>query len=168
MLAEAIDGLESFLTPQDEFGDVSRGTPKPHSLTDEQKGTWDSRGKLGRWMSSAIRSIQQNSGQGFTKEQGTAITFDQLMMLAETHAVRFAKVMTCLNMGCPLGMGIWEGVPLREIIWQTEAKLICVRFSTTGITTTIPIRCFAVHCLSGACWKIIWSAAGRSVFETQR
>jgi DMSO/TMAO reductase YedYZ molybdopterin-dependent catalytic subunit len=30
--------------------------------------------------------------------------------------VRFAKVMTCLNIGCPLGMGIWEGVPLRTVL----------------------------------------------------
>lgn len=42
------------------------------------------------------------------------------MQIAETHSVRFAKVMTCLNIGCPLGTGIWEGVPLREIIWRTQ------------------------------------------------
>jgi hypothetical protein len=28
--------------------------------------------------------------------------------------------MTCLNIGCPLGMGIWEGVPLREAVWLAE------------------------------------------------
>ena len=122
VLAEAIDGLESFLTPQDEFGDVSRGTPKPHSLTDEQKR--DVGLTRETWSLDVISDTEHPAklGQEFTKEQGTAITFHQLMMLAETHAVRFAKVMTCLNMGCPLGMGIWEGVPLREIIWQTEAK----------------------------------------------
>ncbi len=42
------------------------------------------------------------------------------MQLAEKHAVRFAKMMTCLNIGCPLGMGIWEGVPLREVVWLTQ------------------------------------------------
>ena len=36
--------------------------------------------------------------------------------------MRFAKVMTCLNLGCPLGMGIWEGVPLREVIWLTQPR----------------------------------------------
>ena len=30
--------------------------------------------------------------------------------------------MTCLNIGCPLGMGIWEGVPLREVVWLTQPK----------------------------------------------
>ena len=42
------------------------------------------------------------------------------MRLAETKAVRFAKVMTCLNLGCPLGTGIWEGVPLRDVLWLTQ------------------------------------------------
>jgi hypothetical protein len=28
--------------------------------------------------------------------------------------------MTCLNIGCPLGNGIWEGVPLREVLWKTQ------------------------------------------------
>jgi DMSO/TMAO reductase YedYZ molybdopterin-dependent catalytic subunit len=44
------------------------------------------------------------------------------MQLAEKHAVRFPKVMTCLNIGCPLGMGLWEGVPLREVLWLTQPK----------------------------------------------
>ena len=44
------------------------------------------------------------------------------MKLAEKHAVRFAKVMTCLNIGCPLGMGLWEGVPLREVVWLTRPQ----------------------------------------------
>jgi DMSO/TMAO reductase YedYZ molybdopterin-dependent catalytic subunit len=44
------------------------------------------------------------------------------MKLAEKHAVRFAKTMTCLNIGCPLGTGIWEGVPLREVVWLTQPR----------------------------------------------
>ncbi len=48
--------------------------------------------------------------------------FKGLLELADKHAVRFPKVMTCLNIGCPLGMGIWEGVPLREVIWLTSPR----------------------------------------------
>ncbi len=50
------------------------------------------------------------------------------MKLAEQRAVRFAKTMTCPNFGSPLGTGIWEGVPLREVIWLTEPRenLRCV------------------------------------------
>jgi len=44
------------------------------------------------------------------------------LKLGETKSVRFAKVMTCLNIGCPLGMGIWEGVPLRDIVWLTKPR----------------------------------------------
>ncbi len=30
--------------------------------------------------------------------------------------------MTCLNIGCPLGTGIWEGVPLRDVLWMTKPQ----------------------------------------------
>ena len=42
------------------------------------------------------------------------------MKLAEKHAVRFLKVMSCNNMKNPLGMGLWEGVPLRNVIWLAK------------------------------------------------
>jgi hypothetical protein len=42
------------------------------------------------------------------------------MKLAEKHAVRFLKVMTCNNGDSPLGVGLWEGVPLRTVIWLTK------------------------------------------------
>ena len=41
------------------------------------------------------------------------------MQLAKKHAVSFAKIMTCNNIGRPLGMGFWEGVPRRKIDWLT-------------------------------------------------
>ena len=50
------------------------------------------------------------------KTDGTALTFEALLKLGEKHAVRFPRLMTCLNLGCPLGMGLWEGVPLREVV----------------------------------------------------
>jgi DMSO/TMAO reductase YedYZ molybdopterin-dependent catalytic subunit len=42
------------------------------------------------------------------------------LKLGEKHAVRFLKIMTCNNIGAPLGMGLWEGVPLRHVIWATK------------------------------------------------
>ena len=120
-LAEAIEKLESFLTPPDKFRDVSRGKPLPHSLPPEKKTevgltreTW----KL-EVISDTDKSVTRLK-KPMTKADGTALDFNGLMQIAETHAVRFAKVMTCLNIGCPLGTGIWEGVPLREIIWRTQ------------------------------------------------
>jgi DMSO/TMAO reductase YedYZ molybdopterin-dependent catalytic subunit len=121
-LMPVLEKLESFFTTQEKFGDVSRGTPVPHSLPVAKKKevgltreTW----KL------EIISDPQNPatlGKQFTKKDNTAIDFDAIVKLGEKHAVRFAKVMTCLNIGCPLGMGIWEGVPLRTLVWLTQPK----------------------------------------------
>lgn len=122
LLREAIAKLEPFMTKPDDFRDVSRGKPLPHRLPDERKAevglTRES------WRLEIISDPDKPSklGKQFTKEAGTALKFADLMKLAERHAVRFPKVMTCLNIGCPLGMGIWEGVPMRELIWMTEPR----------------------------------------------
>ncbi len=119
-LQDVLDGLETWLTNPDDFRDVSRGDPLPHSLDEEKRkevgltrDTW----KL------EVVSDPENQARlrnPLTQEDNTAFTFEDLMQLAETHAVRFPKVMTCLNIGCPLGNGIWEGVPLREVLWLTQ------------------------------------------------
>jgi DMSO/TMAO reductase YedYZ molybdopterin-dependent catalytic subunit len=121
-LARALDKLEPFFTPPAEFRDVSRGTPLPHSLPEEKKSqvglTRDT------WKLEVVSDPENPAtlGKQFTRADNTALTFDNLMKLADKHAVRFAKVMTCLNIGCPLGMGIWEGVPLREVVWLTRPR----------------------------------------------
>ena len=119
-LQTALENLESWLTNPDDFGDVSRGNPRPHSLDEE------TRKKVGltrsTWTLEVISDPEHQTRlrNPLTKENNTAFTFQDLIQLAEQHAVRFAKVMTCLNIGCPLGNGIWEGVPLREVLWLTQ------------------------------------------------
>jgi DMSO/TMAO reductase YedYZ molybdopterin-dependent catalytic subunit len=121
-LKPAVDKLEPFFTRPAEFGDVSRGKPVPHSLPE------DKRKEVGltrdTWRLEVIADPDKPAtlGKPFTKKDGTALDFATLLKLGERHAVRFAKVMTCLNIGCPLGMGVWEGVPLREVVWRTEPK----------------------------------------------
>ena len=121
-LAKAIENLEPYFTSHEQFRDVSRGKPLPHSLSTEQKE------KVGltreTWKLEVISDPDNPAklGRQFTKKEGTALDFPGLMKLAEKHAVRFAKTMTCLNIGCPLGTGIWEGVPLRELIMLTEPR----------------------------------------------
>ena len=121
-LAKAIESLEPYFTAHDEFRDVSRGKPLPHSLSDEQKV----KAGLTRetWKLEVISDPENPAkiGKPLTRKDGTALDFAGLVKLAEKHAVRFAKTMTCLNIGCPLGTGIWEGVPLREIVWLTEPR----------------------------------------------
>jgi DMSO/TMAO reductase YedYZ molybdopterin-dependent catalytic subunit len=121
-LNEALAKLEPYFTPPADFRDVSRGKPVPHSLPESRmrevgltRDTW----KL------EVVSDPDNPptlDRQLTKKENTALNFDGLLRLADKHAVRFAKVMTCLNIGCPLGMGIWEGVPLREVVWLTRPR----------------------------------------------
>lgn len=121
-LRDAIAKLESFMTKEEDFRDVSRGKPLPHSLPDEKKAevglTRES------WRLEVISDPERPSqlGKQFTKAAGTALTFDDLLKLAERKAVRFPKIITCLNHGCPAGMGLWEGVPMRDVLWMTEPK----------------------------------------------
>ena len=61
-------------------------------------------------------------GNPLSDDSKNAFDFNQLMKLAEQKTVRFPKVMTCLNIGCPLGMGIWEGVPLRDVFWLSKPR----------------------------------------------
>ena len=117
-LQQAIKDLESWLTVPDDFQDVSRGKPKPHKL-DEAK-----RIEVGltreTWKLNVISDAENPARIKNPLEGDNAFTFANLMELAKDHAVRFPKVMTCLNIGCPLGNGIWEGVPLREVLWKTQ------------------------------------------------
>ena len=119
-LRQALDALESWLTRPDDFRDVSRGNPKPHSLSPEQ------RSKVGltreTWKLEVTSDPEHPARvrKPLSRKDNTALDFSGLMQLAKEHAVRFPKVMTCLNIGCPLGNGIWEGVPLRTVLWMTE------------------------------------------------
>jgi DMSO/TMAO reductase YedYZ molybdopterin-dependent catalytic subunit len=119
-LKDAIEKLESFMTPSDQFRDVSRGSPVPHSLAEEKRIEVGLTRETWRMEVTSDPDHPAKIKTPLTKQDGTALDFAGLMKLAETHSVKFAKVMTCLNIGCPLGMGVWEGVPLREILWRTQ------------------------------------------------
>ncbi len=127
-LEEAIAKLE-YLTREENFRNAGRGTPPPHTLPPEKlreaglhRDTWqlevvaDSGGEAGE-----VAAVGQGGAakieNPLSKELGTALDFAGLMKLAEKHAVRFMSVMTCTNGRQPFGMGLWEGVPLREVIW---------------------------------------------------
>lgn len=119
-LQQSLDTLETWLTRPEDFRDVSRGTPLPHSLSLEK------RKQVGltreTWQLEVV-SDPENPAKlksPLSKEKNTALDFQGLLKIAEEHKVRFPKIMTCLNIGCPLGNGIWEGVPLRNVLWQTQ------------------------------------------------
>jgi DMSO/TMAO reductase YedYZ molybdopterin-dependent catalytic subunit len=121
-LAKAVETIEPFFTPQEKFRDVSRGKPLPHSLPGEKKLKAGLTRETWKLQVIADPDNPAKISSPLTHKDGTALDFAGLMKLAEKHAVRFAKTMTCLNIGCPLGTGIWEGVPLREVIWLTQPR----------------------------------------------
>ncbi|MCX8035528.1 MAG: molybdopterin-dependent oxidoreductase [Candidatus Sumerlaeia bacterium] len=130
-LEEAIAKLE-YLTREENFRNAGRGTPPPHTLPPEKlrevglhRDTWQlevvadsgqEAGPAGQVGQDGAAKIENP----LSKELGTALDFAALMKLAEKHAVRFMSVMTCTNGRQPFGMGLWEGVPLREVIWLTR------------------------------------------------
>jgi DMSO/TMAO reductase YedYZ molybdopterin-dependent catalytic subunit len=113
---------EPYFTASEDFGDVSRGTPRPFSLSEEKKKEVGLTRDTWRLEVIADPDRPAKLDKPLTKTSGTALDFATLLKLGEKHAVRFPKIMTCLNLGCPLGMGLWEGVPLREIVWLAQPR----------------------------------------------
>lgn len=57
-----------------------------------------------------------------SRASGHALTWPDLMGLAEKHAVRFLHLCNCTNGKDPFHMSLWEGVPLREVINLTRPR----------------------------------------------
>jgi DMSO/TMAO reductase YedYZ molybdopterin-dependent catalytic subunit len=60
--------------------------------------------------------------QPLSRAMGNALDWNGLMSLAGKHAIRFLHVCVCTNGADPFHMTLWEGVPLREVIWLTRPK----------------------------------------------
>ena len=116
---------DPYFTPSMNFRDVSRGKPLPHSLPDEKKREVGLTRDTWRLEVLADPDHPAKIGNPLTRATNNALDFAGLLKLGEKQTIRFAKVMTCLNLGCPLGMGLWEGVALRDVVWlaQPEDKL---------------------------------------------
>ena len=105
-----------YLTPQADFNTVERGDPLPYTLALEKRREVGLERET--WKLEVIADPQSNSvlETPLTRERGSAFTFDALLQLAEKKATRYLKVITCNNLVSPLGMGLWEGVPLRDVL----------------------------------------------------
>ena len=120
-LSRAIAELDYFTLP-DKFGTVERGTPLPYTHPVEKLREVGMTREMWKLEVVADPDKPATLENPLSKEQGSALDWDGLMKLAVTKAVRFPKIMTCNNGGSPLGMGLWEGVPLREVVWLTKPK----------------------------------------------
>jgi DMSO/TMAO reductase YedYZ molybdopterin-dependent catalytic subunit len=121
-LQKELTSLEPYFTPPEQFRDVSRGKPLPHTLSESKKRLAGLTRET--WKLEVISDPEHPATlrRPLTIQEGTALDFAGLMQLADKHVVRFAKTMTCLNIGCPLGTGIWEGVPLRDVVWRAQPR----------------------------------------------
>jgi DMSO/TMAO reductase YedYZ molybdopterin-dependent catalytic subunit len=104
----------SFLTEAGAFVDVSRGNPKPYML----KGEALSKARLTprTWRLEIVGDGSSTVAHPGRLEDGTALDLDGLKELGKTLGVKYLKAMQCNNIPYPLGQGLWEGVPLREVV----------------------------------------------------
>ncbi len=116
------DPPEPYLTPQEKFRDVSRGKPLPHRLPPEKRREVGLDRETWRLEVVSDPDHKAELRNPLTRERGNALDWAGLMRLAERRSVSFLKIMTCNNIGRPLGMGLWEGVPLRDVIWMAEPR----------------------------------------------
>jgi DMSO/TMAO reductase YedYZ molybdopterin-dependent catalytic subunit len=105
-----------FLTDAANFVDVSRGNPKPHTL--EGEALTKARLTPQAWRLEVVGDGSSQLGRTCRIEDGTALDLDRLKELGKSHGVKYLKAMQCNNIPLPLGQGLWEGVPLREVVRQ--------------------------------------------------
>jgi DMSO/TMAO reductase YedYZ molybdopterin-dependent catalytic subunit len=103
-----------FLTEAEAFRDVSRGNPKPHSLKGE--ALVKARLTPADWRLEIVGDGSVKIQRPRRLEDGSAVDLPMLEDLGKRHGVKFLKSMQCLNIAQPLGQGLWEGVPLREVL----------------------------------------------------
>jgi DMSO/TMAO reductase YedYZ molybdopterin-dependent catalytic subunit len=103
-----------FLTKPEAFRDVSRGDPKPFTL----KGDALVKARLTpeTWRLEIVSDGSADVEKPRKLDDNTAIDLPALEALGKRSGVKFLKAMQCLNIAQPLGQGLWEGVPLREVL----------------------------------------------------
>lgn len=115
--------LPPILTPDADFSDVSRGNPKPYTLTGsalEEAGLTESTWRLeitaDPFVEEPHTKVPATLEKPRTLVGGNALDLPALQELGKRHEVHFLKAMQCLNINTPLGQGLWTGVPLREVL----------------------------------------------------
>jgi DMSO/TMAO reductase YedYZ molybdopterin-dependent catalytic subunit len=103
-----------FITKQADFEDVSRGEPVPHTL----KG--DALVKAGLTLDTCRLEIDAEKpalvDKAMTIEKGNALNYAALLELGKTKAIRYFKGLQCNNIARPLGVGLWEGIAVRDLL----------------------------------------------------
>jgi DMSO/TMAO reductase YedYZ molybdopterin-dependent catalytic subunit len=131
-----------YLTPQDRWGDVERGNPLPYTLPPEQRRAVGLEPET--WQLEVVADPETDAevASPLTRAAGTAIDFDALLRIGAEHGVRILKGVTCNNIGEPLGMGLWEGVPLRVLVWMAQPVRNIRRVFYYGYHNDDPVQMF--------------------------
>jgi DMSO/TMAO reductase YedYZ molybdopterin-dependent catalytic subunit len=110
----AVRPSRPFLTEARAFVDVSRGNPKPFTL----KGAALEKARLTpkTWRLEIVGDGSSQLARESKLEDGTALDMAGLKELGKTCGVKYLKAMQCNNIPFPLGQGLWEGVPLRDVL----------------------------------------------------
>jgi DMSO/TMAO reductase YedYZ molybdopterin-dependent catalytic subunit len=111
---ETTSSAKKFLTKPAEFRDVSRGNPKPHTIKGE--ALVKARLTPATWRLEIVSDGSTQIAKPRKLADGTALGLATLEKLGKKHGSKFLKAMQCLNIPQPLGQGLWEGVPLREVL----------------------------------------------------
>lgn len=135
-------GVHGFLTPQAEWGDVERGNPLPYTLPPEQRRAVGLERET--WQLEVVADPASNTEleAPLSRHLGTALDFEGLLRLGREHGVRYLKAVTCNNLGEPLGMGLWEGVPLATVIWMARPVANVRRVRYRGYHNDDPLQIF--------------------------
>jgi len=129
-----------FLTNGRDFTDVSRGNPVPHSLQGE--ALVQARLTPETWKLEVLAEEGATLGSPKRIEDNTALDFAALTQLGQRRAVRFLKAMQCNNIARPLGQGLWEGIPLRDLLRECGAIGNARRLHYWGFHNNDPAQMF--------------------------
>jgi len=97
-----------YLTNPLKFTDVSRGNPNPKTL----KGEALVRARL----TPETWQLEIAADEKTDLERPQTVDYATLLKHGETRAIRYFKALQCNLIAVPLGQGLWEGVPLRDLL----------------------------------------------------
>lgn len=119
-----------------------RGKPLPYTLPPDELAAAGLTAKT--WSLEVVADPEDPADlqQPLTKDRGNAFTFADLEKHARKHAVRFLKTLTCANGAKPLGTGLWEGIPLRDVVRLTGVSKNFRRMTYFGFHNRDPKQMF--------------------------